>query len=390
MIQKKNKFIFFALILTNLGCITSKNMRDQKITTTLNTKTEKDPLIPKNEKEHLITVFVHGTIFDYPSIDIYKKTKKDHTTKGGFFKKYRNNLRKNDLYNCQTINAIGLLPINFNDKSDELKNTIILAKIYQKNYLEISTNKEIFFHFYTFGWSGDLSRKSREQAAESFYKQLRTQIDEIKKSTNSSNIKVEILAHSHGGNVALNLAKVEEKLKQNLSIDKLILFGTPVQSETKKFVSSSIFKKIYNLYSRGDSIQLIDMLSTKDFSSKRRFNDSENLIQVEVKVGKMHPLHTELWFLANNGNFIYRNKFPLKPLPLLVFSPIITNFVESDVNNIRNLDLHIKTKSEYLKFNFYDQDFRKKQKRADNLVCHKHSYKFKNFEKLKYQAKKEV
>jgi hypothetical protein len=340
------------------------------------------------EKEHLMIVFVHGTIFNFPSFGVYKETKNEQKKypKKTFFKTYKNNLRKKTLYNSQTINEFGLIAINFNETNEDTKNNRLLANVYKSAYREINSNPNLEFHFYTFGWDGALDQKSREKWGFNFYEQLKAEIDQLKKTPNSSNIKLEILAHSHGGNVALNLAKAEEQLKQNLEIDKLILLGTPVQSETSDFANNKIFKKVYNIYSRGDTIQVIDIISTKDSASKRRFKDADNLVQIEIKADKMQPSHTELWLLGKGVNMIYRKKFPLNPLPVFVFSPIITGIIEQNDLQIKNINLKIKAKTDYLKFNFYNDDIKKKYKKDQTIPLTKYAYKFKNFENLKTLA----
>jgi len=54
--------------------------------------------------------------------------------------------------------------------------------------------------------------------------------------------KVTLISHSHGGNVALNLAAIAEK-ESPLSIERLILLACPVQQETAALVDAPMFKK---------------------------------------------------------------------------------------------------------------------------------------------------
>ena len=158
----------------------------------------------------------------------------------------------------------------------------------------------------------------------------------------------------------------------NIVIDKLVLLGTPIQSETSNLIYSKIFNKIYNIYSRGDPIQIIDIISTKDSISKRKFRvrnknskrKQENtleylpkkLVQIEVKFKKTKPLHNELWFWGEKYNFMYRKKIPIYPYPILSFIPTITNTIEKCLHDSQNIILTIKKNKNNLKFHFKNQN----------------------------------
>jgi pimeloyl-ACP methyl ester carboxylesterase len=101
---------------------------------------------------------------------------------------------------------------------------------------------------YLFGWSGKLSFAMRHKSAEELYESLK----KIKGP-------ITLIAHSHGGNVALNLELVaRERGDSTFFIDRLILLGVPVQDATRNFVLSPIFKKVYVFYSAGDWTQIMD------------------------------------------------------------------------------------------------------------------------------------
>ncbi len=363
MFTKKSKnlaIIFFSasLIFIVAKKITNNTSLIFPLKTTLLKNIKNSRSIKTNN--HVLTVFVHGTIFNYPSFKILKKTWNDKDNKNGFFKKYVNNMRYTGLYKCQPINEHGLIPINLDETNKKTKNNRLLADLYKGIYQEKIKDENKIFYFYTFGWDGKLDKRKRKEWGFKFYQDLTKEIEKLKKEKNISNLTIEILAHSHGGNVVLYLVPAEEKFKKNLSVNRLILLGTPVQTETKDFVKSQILKKVYNIYSRGDTIQVIDIVSTKSAHSKRRFEDSPNLVQIEVEVNKFQPLHNELWLLGKKTNFVYRKNFPLYPLPLMVFAPTITNFIENKIENPKNLNLKIKTKNNDLKFNFFDSDLIRK------------------------------
>ena len=119
----------------------------------------------------------------------------------------------------------------------------------------IAPDKFSLDDFYFYGWSGKLSFKARYKAAKKLFKLL---IVLIEKSEQKYGFKpkVRLITHSHGGNLALNLAHFNEN--SNLIIDELILLACPVQKRTCHLSKHEMFKKIYSLYSRFDSFQVID------------------------------------------------------------------------------------------------------------------------------------
>lgn len=114
---------------------------------------------------------------------------------------------------------------------------------YGKNYFP----KE---HCYLFGWSGMLSHEARVQAAYDLHKGL------IEIHEKYQSYELTLISHSHGGNVALNLAGLD--CKKPYHIDRLILIACPVQEVTKNFVYDPLFKEIYAPYSKWDSFQILD------------------------------------------------------------------------------------------------------------------------------------
>ena len=317
--------------------------------------------LPKTEnKKHLLTVFVHGTILPFPSISILSKTINNKNKEKSGYQKYQLELRKNKIYKDQPIGELGLNKINidnfdikkFNKKNES--SSKIISQIHKDLYKKQLNQKYNKCSFYTFGWDGRLSKRHRKQWSEKFYDEL---INEIK---NLKNIEINIIAHSHGGNVALNLAEIEKSKKQNLKINKLILFGTPIQSETSKLIDSALFTKIYNIFSSGDGIQTIDTVSTKDFFSKRKFENKkkenytlpQKLKQIEIKVCNKKPTHCELWLFGWTKIPTYRKSFPINPLPLAAFSPLIIDFAENKAQNAQDINLSINKQNKYKKNEF--------------------------------------
>ncbi len=144
--------------------------------------------------------------------------------------------------------------------------------------------------FYAFVWSGELCFKERKNSAQKLYFQLREILRDYRKK-HKRNPKLRVITTSHGGNVALNMANIENAHK-TIHIDELILLCCPVQHETRDFVSSPLFGKVYSLYSTADYIQKLDPQGLykdnqrKDASlfSNRRFKPHPKLKQAKVKI----------------------------------------------------------------------------------------------------------
>lgn len=163
--------------------------------------------------------------------------------------------------------------------------------------------------FYFFGWSGKLSFKARYKAARKLYQSLLNLLDTYEKEW-GYRPKVRIITHSHGGNVALNLARFNEDLQ--LKVDELIVLACPVQKRTCHLSGHQTFKKIYSLYSRFDAFQVLDPqriyywfkkdlaetpIQPDTFFSQRRFEHLDKILQVQLKLNNRGVMHVE--FLTN-------------------------------------------------------------------------------------------
>lgn len=146
--------------------------------------------------------------------------------------------------------------------------------------------------FYAFGWSGDLRFDEREAAARKLYQELKQLIASRKNWFFGQTPKIRLITHSHGSNVALNLAKMKEP-HDGFVIDEAIFLAGPVQRETKEHVKSPVFKKIYSLYSTLDSIQIMDpqgMYKTEHnkkrhvLFSQRRLPADKKMRQAKIKI----------------------------------------------------------------------------------------------------------
>lgn len=153
--------------------------------------------------------------------------------------------------------------------------------------------------FYTFGWNGNLDFKERKKASEDLYKALKelciVYIDHY-----GIRPRLRIITHSHGGNVALNLAAVARESHDTLFfVDELIMLAVPVQQQTKDLVAEPCFGRIYSLFSSNDMIQVIDPqgLYNKNIDapifSERYFKAYPHVLQAKIKMQGHFLLHIE-------------------------------------------------------------------------------------------------
>ncbi len=109
-------------------------------------------------------------------------------------------------------------------------------------------------HVYFFGWSGMLNDKKRREAAQELYDALQS----LTKDVRYKKAPITIITHSHGGNVALNVAGLGHHKCDSWCIDRLILLACPIQDVTEPYCDMPFFKNVYHLYSPSDLLQVID------------------------------------------------------------------------------------------------------------------------------------
>ncbi len=163
--------------------------------------------------------------------------------------------------------------------------------------------------FYAFGWSGKLSTAIRQEAADRLYIELQRIVKEYKEKYHQDPI-IRLITHSHGGTVALNLARVEKSpTDEPFTINELVLMGCPVQRATKQFIENDIFEHTCALYSGLDMVQILAPQITYTFYktkkghirsrfhwppfSNRQFQNHPKLAQVKVKINGRALFHSE-------------------------------------------------------------------------------------------------
>ena len=334
---------------------------------------KKDTLLAHQEvskKRLLVTVFIHGTLLPFPSwASIKHAFSSPREGSCSAYQHYINSLRLKSAVCYQPIGLQGLFAINKKNKKSLSFGAYAAKKIFSQVYSYFLAHRYADYRFYTFGWSGRLSHKHRKKAASNLYFEL-VRLREFWR-IHGYEIDIDLYGHSHGGNVILNLATAESQfstLKELLRIEHAVLLGTPIQKETACFFSASLFKRIYNFYSRGDAVQIADLFSSKKPKSWRRFDHftlkkrysekspSHILKQIECTVGKFKPRHIELWFYKGAGNFLYRDYLIIKPYPLLVYMAPVIYYLDEQKELGDNFYWHVHLFGKKLLYSINPQD----------------------------------
>ncbi|MCL4361368.1 hypothetical protein M1446_03365 [Candidatus Dependentiae bacterium] len=296
-------------------------------------------------KEIPITIFIHGTISPKSNLSVHSIIKifQDDLEKC-VYKKVIEEVRQDKFfYVTQPIKKLGLKKINHKNLK-EGKAANLFAHLYDNVHNQFNNSQEC--HYYTFGWSGLLSKKCRFTESKILYEHLKEELNKFK----NKKIKLDIVGFSHGGNIALNLADIRAKFyaEDDFKIDNLILLGTPIQKINSHCINHDIFKNIYNFYSKYDTVQKMDFLTSKQFFSDRVFCNGflpEKVKQVNIQVASKNlkqniaPGHTELWFFGWTPDN-YRKSFPLHPLPVAVFLPALINHTQKS-DELKNFVIRI-------------------------------------------------
>lgn len=181
----------------------------------------------------------------------------------------------------------------------------------------------------TFGWSGYLSNRSRKEFGFKFYDALCDFRDELKNRYNTDEIVLNIVTHSHGGNVALFLPEVEQEKKKQLQVNMLYMMGPPIQVETAKNIESLLFKHVIQGFSDADSVQGIDIVSTRAYKSHKHMSALVDLkgfvkknphrircdMRYVVNKNSKHITHMNMWMMGRSKRvFLWAEKYPLMVL----------------------------------------------------------------------------
>lgn len=316
-----------------------------------------------------LTVFVHGikSVKPHISLDNFFRFMVDDVEDTVYAKTIELMRKDPFFFKNQPMRELGLHRADPHDIGQG-KAANAMALLFEEVNAMIGGQKNNYY--YTYGWSGLLSPKARYKDAEIFFVSLEQEL----KKYHAQNIypKVRVIGYSHGGNVCLNLERIRRDKYPNstMSVDQLLIVGSPIQGETDFLVNGPLFKRIYNFFSHADRIQKLDFFSFDRFFSGRTFTNHKcvclpkKLTQIQIKVTRnarctkgnprkerlarnlnnpaiisgnsnlirdISPGHSELWFFGWTPVH-YRDTYPLHPFPTVAFAPFIINELEKIEN----------------------------------------------------------
>jgi hypothetical protein len=143
--------------------------------------------------------------------------------------------------------------------------------------------------FYMFNWSGGIYPVNKKYiAAQQLFDAI------FQYYTNNPNDELILIGCSHGGSVIL--AMVDLLKKHNISVHGVILLGTPINDNNRRYALEKlpngdyVFKKIINIYSESDYIQRMDLVFNNFKFCRRTLPQKKHIINYKVNFG-----HINLW-----------------------------------------------------------------------------------------------
>lgn len=342
-----------------------------------------------SQQQVWMTVFIHGAIkaewARYSLFNVMCGTVED-----SIYSKAVTNVRNDSFfYRLHAIQNIGLKKINMEKKT--WCGACATAHAYEQ-ITALNQPRDDTNYYYTFGWSGLCSRSIRYHDGQMLYDSLCKEVQLLQQKHNVTP-HIRLICYSHGGNVCLSMAKAYRNKSGQpcLKIDEVIFIGVPILYETDYLVKDPMFGSIYHLYSPDDMIQTSDFFSFKRLFSNRRFHKRgtfsppSNLTQVSVNVMNyaprnrskpvpdkitdnysrkkikkcsMNPGHSELWYLGWTPAW-YRERFPLYPLPVVVFTSYLINAIKQEPTLTQDVELTIHPQQERMQIRNKRDSFQK-------------------------------
>lgn len=159
-----------------------------------------------------------------------------------------------------------------------------------------------------YSWAGRFDYQECEDSAGRLYESLIKAKKEYS-ARNKVTPKIRIITFSYGGNIAFNLAKFKNP-QDGLVIDELIILAWPVQNYLMPLTRNSMFKKIFNVYSPLDIVQVMDpqgiiARNGTPLFTGRRIKRANNILQAKVHINGYGRGH----FSLNGKQFV--SAFPM-------------------------------------------------------------------------------
>ncbi len=298
------------------------------------------PLYARSNGTKKIVIFIHGSLGSGCAFFNPRQAWNDSFQDNAYYLRLMRHIRNHpSLEQDQALLGLGLHNIDADMLQRYHANMLLGAQTKRAAYYVIGSYDHCArfcqthndTDYYTYGHLGLLSQKYRKQAAYQLYWAL---CDELKRYKNDyETLEIEIVAHSHGGNIAFNVAAAEQEFKQGLHVQTLILWGTPIQHETAHYAFSDFFTHVINCYSDGDYIQGSDWISTHHRRSYKTFEqagytiNASPVIQMRVIVDndRRRIGHANMWLMGKAANVsVY-----LPTLPVVVLTPVLLHKIHS-------------------------------------------------------------
>lgn len=229
--------------------------------------------------------------------------------------------------------------------------------ILTKTLSHVAPEKFPATNFYTFGWQGKLTLENRKNSSQKLFSALQELQKEYTKKDGHPPHFV-LISHSHGGNVILHMAEINDPTAESLLIKKVILLACPVQKHTKHLVQHPMFERIYALHSHTDLIQIADpqgfhipkkmslpLLSERHFSAHPKiaqvciswkngpFWHPDDAIIHDVMLGKITRSLKLLDKIKKNRGLFH---IEFKLLPFIRLLPSIIEHLDQQIDNGKN------------------------------------------------------
>jgi len=299
------------------------------------------------KKDACVTVFVHGSVYTMLSALDAQRVWSGALPKDSLYVDMVRRVRKNPLiWQDQVMLKEGwvLFPQESIDDfyQNKLEGACCQQAAYQfvpayHGFSELYKNDKEDHIYFLFGHLGLLCQQYRADAGVELYHHLSDTVAELKKKYR--HVRTRVITHSHGGNIALNLARAERLYNRGLIVDDLIMYGGPIQIETACFAYDPLFIRVVNCYSEGDSIQSNDRFSSAQHVSYKRFYDENLIIDRPETLTKIYDIrllinnnakrlgHSNMWQLGRES----KATECLDPLPIAVMTPVLLNGLDKQV-----------------------------------------------------------
>jgi hypothetical protein len=303
-------------------------------------------------------VFIHGTVLIGCFFVDIPASWRDQYQEGSLIERAMASARKHPfLHHSEVVLDLGMTDITqeimvpLSHQLLDQKAAISIIRTFERTDRCVS-NRLGAYHYYTFGWSGALSERKRNRESGYLYESLLEIKNNLRKQYPNARIKFELYAHSHGGQLIAYLPTIQKQFPHNeLHIDLAVLCATPLYKEKMQpMISSPMFGTIVNLYSCGDKVQNLDIISTPQHYCVRTLQELAIPLPAHDKKG---PKVLDVCLSVHNNPYVFSHEsffcctnYPLPshyrkrssirralnlfaPLPILVLYPACITSIES-------------------------------------------------------------